>query len=76
MVLKKSDGAPLLFYADREEAASLSQSAPIAVLHQMLQKMDYTRGRILRNANVRLALSELLLCDDVPNAGMAERSEL
>lgn len=75
IVLKKSDGAPLLFYADREEAAALSQSAPIAVLHQTLQKMEYTRGRILRNANVRLALTELLLCDDVPSAIIGERMD-
>ena len=64
ILLKKSDSAPLLFYADRAPAQQLSQSAPMAALHSLLLTTEYTRTRILRNANVRLALSELLLCDD------------
>ncbi len=64
MLLKKNDCVPLLFYADREQAIDLSQSTPLSALHQLAQRVEYTRARVLRNANIRLALSELLLCDD------------
>ena len=67
ILLKKSDSAPLLFYADRSQAQDLSQASPVAALNALMQATEYTRTRILRNANVKLALSELLL-SDVPTA--------
>jgi DNA polymerase-3 subunit delta' len=63
ILLKKSDNAPLLFYADRTLAQELSQASPVAALSALMQATEYTRTRILRNANVKLALSELLLSD-------------
>ncbi|MBQ7337006.1 MAG: hypothetical protein IJW40_00975 [Clostridia bacterium] len=64
ILLKKYDDAPLIFYADRAEAQTISQRTPIASLNRLLSTTEYTRSRVLRNANIRLALSELLLCDD------------
>ena len=66
ILLKKSDSAPLLFYANRAQAQEFSQTSSMAALHALLLATEYTRNRILRNANVKLALSELLLCDVWP----------
>ena len=63
ILLKKSDTAPLCFYADPAEAQQLSQRASLSALMQLLGATEYTLNRIRRNANIRLALSELLLCD-------------
>lgn len=64
ILLKKSENVPLLFYADRQEASALCEKTPIALLIQAMQRVEYTKTRIMQNANIRLALSELLLCDD------------
>lgn len=69
ILLKKADDVPLLFYADREEAQLLCQRTPIALLDQTLRAVEYTRGRVMRNANIRLALCELLLCDHAAPRG-------
>ena len=64
MLLKYSEEVSLLFFADREEAMQLSQKTTVATLHLAQQRVADTRERALHNANLKLALSELLLCDD------------
>ena len=65
ILLKKSDDVVLCFYADREEAQQLSQSTSLSALMQLLSATEYTLSRIRHYANIRLALSGLLLCDGV-----------
>ncbi len=68
ILLKKSDEVPLCFYADRLAAQQLSQSTSLSTLVQLLGATEYTLSRVRRNANIRLALSELLLCDGIDGA--------
>lgn len=64
IALKRAESAPLCFYAQRESALLLSERSTVSALLQLFEAVEYTRNRIRRNANVRLALSELLLCEN------------
>lgn len=65
ILLKKSDDVPLCFYADRDAAQQLSQATSVAALMQLFASTEYALNRVRRNANIRLVLSELLLCDGI-----------
>ena len=60
MVIKKSDTAPLCFYADREKAMELSDEASAAFLFNLYETLCETQDEINRNANVKLCLMKLL----------------
>ena len=61
IILKKSDDARLIFFADRERAMELSDKASIAVLYELIIAVDTARDEISKNANVRLCLFKLAL---------------
>ena len=60
ILLKKSEGVPLCFFADREEALELSGAFFEKKLISVFQEVDEARDAILKNANVRLTLISLL----------------
>ena len=59
MLLKKSDSAPLSFYADRQEAIELSDKASLAFLERMLRATLRAVEENQKNANIRLCLLHL-----------------
>ena len=58
-VLKKSDDAPLCFYADRERAMELSDEASSGFLFKVYEALCETQDEISQNANVKLCLTKL-----------------
>jgi DNA polymerase-3 subunit delta' len=60
-LLKRAETAALCFYADREEALTLCDCASLSWLLQLYDRVEDSRRRLLRNANVRLTLTSLLL---------------
>lgn len=65
MLLKKSDVAPLAFYADREEASELSDRASLLFLDRFLQSILRAVEENHKNANVRLCLLHLATSADL-----------
>ena len=61
ILLKRSEEAPLRFYTDRQEAASLCERVSSATLLGLFDEVENARAQLLRNANVRLVLTSLLL---------------
>ena len=61
LMLKKSDDAPLGFFTDRDAALELSARFSAGALLQWMEKTEQARGQLLRNGNVRLVLTELIL---------------
>ena len=61
LMLKKSDDAPLGFFTDRDAALELSARCSAGALLQWMEKTEQARGQLLRNGNVRLVLTELIL---------------
>lgn len=61
MLLKKSDTAPTVFYSTREEAQQLATETATLRLLTLYENVELARARILRNANIRLTLTALLL---------------
>lgn len=60
ILLKKSENAPLCFFADAEKALDLSSMFFERKLITAFDKIDNAREALLRNANVRLTMIELL----------------
>ena len=63
MLLKKSDTAPTVFYSNREEAQHIATQSAMLRLLALYESVERARTRILRNANIRLVLTALLLGD-------------
>lgn len=61
LLLKKSDTAPLCFFADREEAQALACRFPAPVLLRICGAIDNARDRLRANGNVRLILTTLAM---------------
>ncbi|MBQ9085736.1 MAG: hypothetical protein IJY47_00955 [Clostridia bacterium] len=61
ILLKKSDEAPLSFYADRTEAIELCDGASLPTLYQLNEAVRSAIDENARNANVRLCLIKLLV---------------
>lgn len=61
ILLKKSDDAPLSFFADRSEAMELSDKASLPFLYQLGEAIRQAIDENGRNANVRLLLIKLAL---------------
>jgi hypothetical protein len=61
ILLKRSDEVALRFYTDREEAGALCARVSMQTLLSRFDTIEITRKQLMRNANVRLALTSLLL---------------
>lgn len=61
ILLKRSDEVVLRFYTDREQAGSLCARVSMQALLARFDAVENTRKQLMRNANVRLALTSLLL---------------
>ena len=59
LLLKKTEAAPLCFFADREEALRLSGSFPARTLLRLCDAVDAAVDRLRANGNVRLILTTL-----------------
>jgi DNA polymerase-3 subunit delta' len=59
LVIKKSDSAPLAFFADRNMATELCDRASISFLYRLSESVLTARDSIACNANVRLTLIKL-----------------
>ena len=60
VLLKRSDDITLRFYTDRQEATELCSHVSMQTLLSLIDSVETTRRQLLRNANVRLALTSLL----------------
>lgn len=60
MAMKKSDNAPLLFFADREYAEELSYSFSTKRLSDIIECAEKAKGALQRNANVKLTVTSFL----------------
>ena len=61
IVLKKSEDAPLCFYHDREAAIELSDLFTVSSLLSLISACEDARNAILRNANVKLTITNLVM---------------
>ena len=61
ILLKRSEDAPLCFYHDREAAIELSDSFTLSHLLSLFSSCDEARDAIIRNANVKLTLTNLVM---------------
>ena len=61
ILLKKSEQAPLIFYANREEALELCDKAALPFLHGIYRAVQTAMEENARNANVRLCLIKMAL---------------
>ena len=61
ILLKKSDDAPLSFFANREEAAELSDRATLPFLYQLGEAIRQALDENGRNGNLRLLLIKMAL---------------
>lgn len=61
ILLKKSDEAPLSFYADREEAMELCDGISLPALYRLNEAVTGAMEENSRNANVRLCLIHMLV---------------
>ena len=60
-LLKRTEGAPLCFYTDREGALALCDRVSMQSLLHLYEAVENCRTQLMRNANVRLALTTLFL---------------
>lgn len=60
ILLKKSDTATLCFYSDREVAEEISFSTSISSIMSVYDRLEETKVILLRNANVKLALTSFI----------------
>ncbi len=60
ILLKKNENATLCFYSDRESAEEISFSTGISSIMSVYDKIENTKAILLRNANVKLALTSLI----------------
>ena len=60
IALKKADAPSMLFYTDRTRAEELSYSFSVAKLTSILQSSEKARLALLRNANIKLTLTDFL----------------
>ena len=65
ILLKKSDTAPLSFYADREHALELCDRASLPFLYEWLEAIQDAMEETSKNANVRLCLTKMALTADL-----------
>ena len=61
ILLKRAETVSLGFYTDRDAARELCDSTSVQGLLLLYDRVENTRRQLLRNANVRLALTALLL---------------
>ena len=59
LLLKQTEGAPLCFFANREEALGLSDSFTTPELLRLCDELENTCDKLGMNANVRLTLTAL-----------------
>jgi len=59
ILLKKSDSAPLTFYADREQAIELCDGTSLSFLYTLQQALRQAMDENAANANVRLCLIKM-----------------
>ncbi len=62
LLCKQTEGAPLCFFANREEACALSYSFTTPALLSLCEELCLAIDRLRQNANVRLTLSALGKC--------------
>ena len=60
-LLKRTENAPLCFYTDREKALATCDRTSLQVILSLTERVEACRRSLLRNANVKLALTTLLL---------------
>ncbi len=60
-LLKRTESAPLCFYTDRERALALCDRVSMQSMLHLYESVESCRKQLLRNANVRLALTTLFL---------------
>ena len=60
VLLKRAEEVALRFYVDREAAIDISERATLTSLLALYDEIERVRARILRNANVRLVMTDLL----------------
>jgi DNA polymerase-3 subunit delta' len=63
ILLKRCETATLVFYSDREAALRIATACATVRLISFYEQVELARTRILRNANIRLALTALLLAE-------------
>lgn len=61
IAIKRSESPPLLFFTDLEYAEEISYNFSVKKLLSMLERSEHTRLSILRNANIKLALTDFLI---------------
>ena len=61
LLIKQTDHAPLCFFADREEAATLAYGFTTPELLKLCDRLDQAIDALRMNANVRLTLTALLV---------------
>ena len=59
LLLKQTEGAPLCFFADREEALGFSDSFTTPELLRLCDELENACDKLRMNANVRLTLTSL-----------------
>lgn len=67
ILLKKSDDASLLFYADRNEAIELCDRITMSFLYRFHEAVETAMEENTRNANTRLMMIKLLLSAQLIN---------
>ena len=60
ILLKRSDEVVLRFYTDQVSATEIGERVAMQTLLALLDRVESTRRQLMRNANVRLALTSLL----------------
>jgi len=65
ILLKKSDDAPLTFYADRNEAIDLCDRTSLGFLYRFHEAVSCAADENTRNANTRLMLLKMALSADL-----------
>jgi hypothetical protein len=60
MVIKKADEPAMVFFTSREQAEELSYSISVQRISEIIALTEKTRLALLRNANVKLTLTNFL----------------
>lgn len=60
MAIKKADEPQMIFFTDPQYAEELSYSFSVQKIAEMIQSIEYARLALIRNANVKLTITNLL----------------
>lgn len=60
MAIKKADDVQMIFFTDSQQAEDLSYSFSVQKIAEMIQSIEQARLALIRNANVKLTITNLL----------------